>query len=47
LVALHRKGKPGRGLVVNREDPDERRRKQHLLTPKGKAFIEQLIETVG
>lgn len=47
LSALHRKGKPGHGLVVNREDPAERRRKQHLLTPKGKAFIEQLIETAG
>jgi DNA-binding MarR family transcriptional regulator len=47
LSTVHRKGKPGHGLVINKEDPIERRRKQHLLTPKGKTFIKQLIETVG
>lgn len=47
LSALHRKGKEGHGLVLNREDPIERRRKQHVLTTKGRTFIQRLIETVG
>lgn len=47
LSLVHRKGKPGHGLVLNREDPVERRRKQHVLTAKGKAFIRKLLEIVG
>ena len=40
-------GQDGHGLILNKEDPVERRRKQHVLTTKGKAFIHKLIETVG
>jgi DNA-binding MarR family transcriptional regulator len=47
LSTVHRKGKPGHGLVLNREDPFERRKKQHILTPKGLSFINQLIEIAG
>lgn len=47
LSAVHRAGKPGHGLVLNREDPVERRRKQHVLTPKGRTFIMKLVETVS
>ena len=47
LSTVHRKGKPGHGLVLNREDPFERRKKQHVLTPKGRSFVDQLIEIVG
>lgn len=47
LSQVHRKGKPGHGLIINKEDPNERRRKQHLLTPKGLAFVRRLIERMG
>lgn len=47
LSSHHRAGKPGHGLVLNREDPVERRRKQHVLTSKGKAFIKKLVEIAG
>ena len=47
LSSVHRAGKPGHGLVLNREDPVERRRKQHVLTPKGRNFIQKLAEIVG
>lgn len=46
LSTVNRKGKKGHGMVVNREDPEERRRKQHLLTPKGVTFLRQLMKRV-
>lgn len=47
LSAVTRHDKAGHGLVVNREDPIDRRQKQHHLTAKGRRFIERLIETVS
>lgn len=47
LSNVHRAGKPGHGLVLNREDPVERRRKQHVLTPKGRRFLEEVVKIVG
>ena len=44
LSTMHRKGKKGHGLVVNKEDPLERRRKQHFLTPKGVTFLRRLVD---
>jgi len=47
LSNTHRKGKPGHGLVISKEDPLERRRKQHWLTPKGRAFLRKLIFAIA
>jgi DNA-binding MarR family transcriptional regulator len=47
LSLVHRKGRAGHGLVINKEDPEERRRKQHFLTTKGRAFVQRLSEIVG
>lgn len=46
LSSTHRAGKKGHNLVLNREDPLERRRKQHVLTPKGLTFIRRLLEVM-
>lgn len=47
LSSVHRKGKPGHGLVLNREDPFNRRLKQHILTPQGERYVRRIIETAG
>ncbi len=47
LSKHHRLGKQGHDLIENREDPMERRRKIHTLTPKGVAFRLKLNETMG
>lgn len=47
LSERHRLGKPGYGLVLQREDPLDRRRKTHHLTPKGRRLLGQLIGAVG
>lgn len=37
---------PGPGLIQGREDPAYRRRKLVSLTPKGRAFLAQLVATM-
>lgn len=44
LSDLHRSGKPGLGMVVAKEDPDDRRSKQVFLTTKGNRVVERLLE---
>lgn len=46
LGDVHRKGKPGLGLVAKNQDPREPRRMIAWLTPKGKEVVSRLLETV-
>lgn len=38
----NRKGEPGLGLVTSRPNPNNRRRLEYLLTPKGRALAKQI-----
>lgn len=44
LGKWHRFGDPGLDLVEAHEDPRERRRKVHFLTPKGRSRIIEVLE---
>lgn len=46
LSKVHRLGKPGLNLVETRVDVMDRRRKHHHLTPKGRALVTRLLETM-
>lgn len=42
LSEVHRLGKPGLGLISWYDDPEDRRTKRLVLTPKGRTFIERI-----
>ena len=44
LSSRNRNGKAGHGLVINKEDPVDIRKKLHHLTPKGETFVQRLVE---
>ena len=46
LTKRHRLGKPGLDLIVKEVDPSNRRRIFLRLTPKGKALIHSIYETL-
>jgi DNA-binding MarR family transcriptional regulator len=43
LGETHRTGRPGLGLLTTYPDPDEGRRNIVALSPKGQAFVRQLL----
>lgn len=47
LGMIHRKKKPGYGLVDAYEDPMERRRKLLRLTPKGRSLINKITKQIA
>lgn len=47
LSKVHRLGKEGLGLIDFVDDPEDRRAKRLWLTPKGRAFINKLLATLG
>lgn len=47
LSKVHRLGKAGLGLIDWIENPEDRRAKLIYLTPKGKVFINSLVEEVA
>ncbi len=47
LSPVRKKGVAGHGLIISNEDPEERRRKLHTMTPKGVTFVRRLVEMVG
>lgn len=46
LSKVHRLRKPGLDLVVSKEDPRDRRRKTHHLTPKGRRVAQQMLDAL-
>lgn len=46
LSKQHRLKKPGLDFVIKEPDPDNRRRLQLKMTPKGQVFIDQLLSAL-